>query len=66
VPPEGVVRETDYLRHLELAETWASDPIWNQQPDVVEYALFDLDSDFAANPAVTMLGRIGKGLTRVT
>ena len=40
VPAKGLVRQADYLRYLDLAEEWASDPTWRQQPDVVEYALF--------------------------
>jgi hypothetical protein len=42
VPPKGVVYQADYLRYLDLAETWASNPSWAQAPDVVEFALFDL------------------------
>jgi hypothetical protein len=40
VPAKGLVRQADYLRYLELAEAWADDAIWQQSPDVVEYALF--------------------------
>jgi hypothetical protein len=42
VPAKGWVRQADYIRYLELAEKWASSPTWLQAPDVVEYALFDL------------------------
>jgi len=40
--PEGrkLVRHDHYLAYLELAEEWAADPTWAQEPDVVEYALF--------------------------
>jgi predicted house-cleaning noncanonical NTP pyrophosphatase (MazG superfamily) len=40
VPAKGLVRKADYLRYLQLAEDWAADPAWKQQPDVVEYGLF--------------------------
>jgi predicted house-cleaning noncanonical NTP pyrophosphatase (MazG superfamily) len=40
VPAKGWVREADYLRFLDLAELWASEPTWEQAPDVVEYGLF--------------------------
>ncbi|MFN3002979.1 MazG nucleotide pyrophosphohydrolase domain-containing protein [Mycolicibacterium wolinskyi] len=40
VPAKGLVCQADYLRYLELAEKWAEDPLWKQEPDVVEYALF--------------------------
>ncbi|MDA2895504.1 nucleoside triphosphate pyrophosphohydrolase [Mycolicibacterium sp. BiH015] len=40
VPARGLVRQADYLRYLDLAEQWASDPGWKQAPDVVEYGLF--------------------------
>lgn len=40
VPPTGLVRQADYVRYLELAEEWAADPTWRQEPDVVEYGLF--------------------------
>lgn len=40
VPARGLVYRADYIRYLDLAETWASDPEWKQEPDVVEHALF--------------------------
>ncbi len=40
VPLTGLVRQADYLRYLERAEQWASDPTWQQTPEVVEYALW--------------------------
>ncbi len=42
VPATGMVREADYIRYLQLAEDWAADPAWRQQPDVVEYGLFSM------------------------
>jgi hypothetical protein len=42
VPATGLVREADYLRYLQLAEDWAADPAWRQQPHVVEYGLFSM------------------------
>jgi hypothetical protein len=42
VPPKGLVYHADYLGYLDLADTWASNPSWAQAPDVVEFALFDL------------------------
>jgi predicted house-cleaning noncanonical NTP pyrophosphatase (MazG superfamily) len=42
VPAKGLVSEDDYLRYLQLAEDWAEDPAWKQQPDVVEYGLFTM------------------------
>ena len=42
VPAKGWVRQTDYLRYLDLAEEWASDPTWQQAPDVVEFGLFTM------------------------
>jgi hypothetical protein len=42
VPAEGsTVWQPDYERYLLLASTWAADPTWDQEPDVVELALFD-------------------------
>ena len=41
VPATGLVLKADYLRYLDLAEQWASEPTWLQEPDVVEFALFD-------------------------
>jgi predicted house-cleaning noncanonical NTP pyrophosphatase (MazG superfamily) len=41
VPRKGKVWTADYLRYLNLAEEWAAEPTWAQEPDVVEYALFD-------------------------
>ena len=43
VPQKGLVRQADYLRYLNLAEQWASDPSWAQAPEVVEFGLFDLE-----------------------
>ncbi|MFM8855815.1 MAG: hypothetical protein ACKOI2_01145 [Actinomycetota bacterium] len=40
VPPRGRVWSEDYLRYLNLAEEWARDPTWLQEPEVVEYSLF--------------------------
>jgi hypothetical protein len=42
VPLTGLVRREDYLRFLDLAEQWASDPTWQQTPEVVEYGLVAL------------------------
>lgn len=49
VPPPGSsskVTQSDYLRYLDLAETWAADPTWLQEPDVVEFGLFDLNGRY--------------------
>lgn len=44
VPPPGKrVSNRHYVAYLELAERWSVDPRWLQEPDVVEYALFDLN-----------------------
>jgi hypothetical protein len=41
VPPKPRrVQQDDYVRYLELAEAWAAETDWNQEPDVVEFALF--------------------------
>lgn len=40
VPSKGKVWKEDYLGYLELAESWANDPLWRQEADVVEYGLF--------------------------
>jgi hypothetical protein len=44
--PEGrkLVRHDHYLAYLQLAEEWAADPTWAQEPDAVEYALFQRGS----------------------
>lgn len=42
-PGRGTVTKGDYLRYCQLAEVWASDPFWKQEPDVVEYGLYDLN-----------------------
>lgn len=37
----GGVQSADYLRYLELAESWAADPTWEEgTPEIVEYGLF--------------------------
>jgi hypothetical protein len=42
VPGTGrTVWRDDYLRYLKLANAWAAEPTWAQDPDVVEYALFN-------------------------
>lgn len=54
-PGRGTVTKADYLRYCELAEVWASASIWQQDPDVVEYGLFDLNGihksvDYSSKP----------------
>ena len=39
-PVVGRATKKDYLDYLDLAKAWASDPTWNQSPEVVEFALF--------------------------
>lgn len=47
VPPPGTtVMKKHYLNYLELARSWADDPSWAQEPDVVEYALFGLNGRY--------------------
>jgi hypothetical protein len=36
----GGVNKKHYLAYLDLAESWATDPGWNESPEVVEFALF--------------------------
>ncbi len=36
----GGINRKRYLDYLELAASWASDPSWNESPEVVEFALF--------------------------
>ncbi len=40
--PRGKVSQAHYVAYLELAETWARDPLWNESPEVVEFALYSL------------------------
>lgn len=42
-PGRGTVTKGDYLRYCHLAEVWASDLCWKQEPDVVEYGLYALN-----------------------
>lgn len=61
VPPTGRVVQADYLRYLELAESWASEPYWKQEPDVVEYALFKHEpKPKEAGPHATSSRRAGR------
>jgi hypothetical protein len=47
VPPPGSrVKKDKYLDYLKLAETWADDQTWDQEPDVVEFGLFDLNGKY--------------------
>jgi hypothetical protein len=49
VPPPGStsqVKKDHYLRYLDLAQRWADDPTWQQEPDVVEFGLFDLNGKY--------------------
>jgi hypothetical protein len=39
VPGSGTIWRADYEKYLMLAEEWASEVSWEQEPDVVEYAL---------------------------
>ncbi len=41
-PGPRQVRQAHYQAYLELAETWAGDPRWNESPEVVEFALYTL------------------------
>lgn len=42
VPPPGSRVYTDhYLNYLHIAQSWAADPSWSQDPDVVEFGLFE-------------------------
>jgi hypothetical protein len=42
-PPGREVSKNQYTRYLALAETWADDPAWDQDPDVVEFGCYDLN-----------------------
>jgi hypothetical protein len=49
VPPPGStskVTKAHYLQYLDLAEAWAADATWNQEPEVVEFGLFDLNGRY--------------------
>jgi hypothetical protein len=42
VPAAGrTIWRADFECYLHVAEQWAADPTWSQEPDVVEYAFFD-------------------------
>lgn len=34
-PSKGIVRETNYLRYLDLPEKWVAEPSWHQTPEVI-------------------------------
>lgn len=53
VPPPGRrVNRSHYIAYLELAERWAADQSWDQEPDVVEYALFDLNGVYSRDVVI--------------
>jgi len=53
VPPPGFrVMKKHYLDYLELALSWAADPTWQQEPDVVEYGLFDLNGRYPVDVVI--------------
>ncbi len=60
VPPPGKwVKNRDYVAYLELAERWAADPRWRQEPDVVKYVLFALNGVYPTD--VVVRSRSGNG-----